>query len=86
MELIENKDYHAILMLYKQKPTDEEVNAYFSGKKELSQSSFGFGAAMFLLNNGKPEEVKTILNQIIQDNQWSSFGYIAAAEELRRIP
>jgi tetratricopeptide (TPR) repeat protein len=86
MELIENKDYHAILMLYKQKPGDEQIKAYFSAKKELSQSSFGFGAAMFLLNNGKPEEAKTILNQIIQGNQWSSFGYIAAAEELRRIP
>jgi len=85
MELVENKDYHEILMLYKQNIPGEKAMQYLPDKKDLSSASFGFGAGLYLLSNKKPEEAKKVFKQILNGNQWSSFGYIAAEAELKRM-
>jgi tetratricopeptide (TPR) repeat protein len=84
-ELIENKDYLEILMLYKLKADPVEKIRSYAEKKELSLASYGYGLGVFLLNNDKKEEAKAIFQQILQSDQWSAFGYIAAEAELKRM-
>jgi hypothetical protein len=40
---------------------------------------------MYLLLKGKKEEAKKIFQKIVNGNQWSSFGFIAAEEELKKM-
>ena len=84
-ELIENKDYLDILMLYKQKADPVEKIRSYADKKDLSRVSYGFGLGVFLLYNNKNEEAKAIFQQILQTDQWSAFGFIAAEAELKRM-
>ncbi|HEX7844656.1 MAG TPA: tetratricopeptide repeat protein [Chitinophagaceae bacterium] len=86
MELIENKDYHQLLLLYKH-DTDlaDPVNYLQAGKKDLGLASFGFGLGNYLLQKGKKKQAREIFEMITASDQWASFGYIAAEAELARM-
>ncbi len=86
MPLIENKDYHQVLMLYKQETDIADPVAYLSGSKEnLGLASFGFGLGNYLLLQGKKEQARKVFELITASNQWAAFGYIAAEAELARM-
>lgn len=85
-ELIENNDYLQVLLLHKQQ-TDiaDPVSFLQSGKEGLGLASFGYGLGNYLLLNDKKEHAEKVYQLIIQSNQWSSFGFIAAEAELNRM-
>ncbi len=86
MELIENKDYHQVLMLYKQETDFADPVAYLSQSKEnLGLASFGFGLGNYLLLNGKREQARKVFELITSSTQWAAFGYIAAEAELAKM-
>lgn len=86
MELIENKDYLQILLLYKNRQvTDDPVQYLKTGKDGLGLASFGYGLGTCLLLNGEKEKAAKVYRLITDSNQWSSFGYIAAEAELNRM-
>jgi tetratricopeptide (TPR) repeat protein len=80
MKLLESGDYLKILLLHKLRsgaaPTDPN---------SLSSSTYGYGYGMYQLLNGKKVEAKAIFEKLVSGNQWSSFGYIAAEQELKKL-
>jgi tetratricopeptide (TPR) repeat protein len=81
MKLMESGDYLKILLLHKMQggsiPNDDP--------NSLSSSTYGYGYGMYQLLNGKKAEAKAIFEKLVAGNQWSSFGYIAAEQELIKL-
>ena len=81
MKLLESGDYLKILVLHKMQggsAPDSDLNS-------LSSSTYGYGYGMYQLLNGRKEEAKAIFEKLVAGNQWSSFGYIAAEQELKKL-
>lgn len=86
MEIIENNDYLEILLLYKNETGITDPVQFLQKEKQgLGLSSFGYGLGNYLLLKGKPDMARKIFQLIIESNQWSSFGFIAAEAELARM-
>ena len=81
MKLLESADYLKILLLHKMK----SGSAPDTNLNSLSSSNYGYGYGMYLLLNGRKEEAKAIFEKLVSGNQWSSFGYIAAEQELKNL-
>lgn len=86
IELIENKDYLQILLLYKQQQViADPVQFLQSGKEGLGLASFGFGLGNYLLMTGEKEKAREVFQLITASNQWASFGFIAAEAALKKM-
>lgn len=84
-ELIENKDYLKILLLYKQEADFTDPLLLLEEINTLSSSTYGYGLAMYcLLQQEGKENAQKVLNKVCGGNQWASFGYIAAEAELQK--
>lgn len=83
MEIIENDDYHRLLLFYRGDMTADEILPDFGD--ELSSSTTGYGVGNWYLYNGRIEEAERAFRKILQGNGWASFGYIAAEAEIARI-
>ncbi len=82
-ELIENKDYLEILLLYKQRTDLADPLHYLQKDKQgFGLASFGYGLGNYLLVKGKRDRARQVFQTIIASNQWSSFGYITAEAAL----
>lgn len=84
MDLIENYDYHDILMLYKtghENKIAEKTQAIDS----LSNATLGYGLGNYFLEKGQKKKAKEIFEKVVASNQWASFGFIAAEAELKRL-
>lgn len=86
MELIENKDYLEILLLYKQDTDLADPILFLQKEKQgVGLASFGYGLGNYLLIKNKTAMARQVFQMIITNNQWSSFGFIAAEAELGRM-
>lgn len=84
LDVIENGDYYKLIKLYqgKLKPTDLlEAN---QAANTLSNATIGYGVGNWFLYNGQRAEAEKLFRKIVTENQWASFGYIAAEAELTR--
>jgi tetratricopeptide (TPR) repeat protein len=86
MDIIENASYHKLLLMYKGLDTPKSLMAAAKGGG-LDGATIGYGVANWHLYNGRPDEAKKILEQIVDANasQWAAFGYIAAEADYARI-
>ena len=86
MEVFENGSYHKLLLMYKGAPTQVTLEETVK-KGGLDGATIGYGVANWHLYNGRKEEARRILEQIVEMNatQWASFGYIAAEAEVARM-
>ena len=84
-ELLESGDYLRILLLYKQPKDLKDPEKEIENSTTLSSATYGFGLGYHLLLKGKKEEAKKIFQKVLNGNQWSSFGFIAAEAELSRL-
>lgn len=86
LELIENFDYLNMLLLFK---GEREINFVESEFKTtantLSNATVGYGLAMYYYFNNNKKKAKNGLKEIVKSSQWSSFGFIAAEVELKRL-
>jgi len=86
MELIENKDYLEILLLYKGEATEHSFEIHlYETKGTLSNATTGFTFGNFFLLKGETEKAILLFQKVVEGNQWSSFGFIAAEAELERL-
>lgn len=86
MNVIENKDYLDLLLLYKESPTvDGAMKLLAHPGSALSNSTIGFGIGNFFLLKGDFGTAKQILEKVIEGDQWASFGFIAAESVLKRL-
>jgi tetratricopeptide (TPR) repeat protein len=86
LEIIENAGYHRLLLMYKGiiSPESLEQEAL---QQEGSPGSYSilYGVGNWYLYNGRRAEAQTLFQRMLQGNQWTSFGYIAAEAELRNM-
>ena len=85
MEVFENGSYHKLLLMYKGEITPEALMETVA-KGGLDGATIGYGVANWHLYNGRKDQARQLLQQIVETNatQWASFGYIAAEAEVAR--
>lgn len=88
LDIIENGDYYKLVKLYqgKLKARDllTEIGGGAAAANTLGNASMGYGLGNWFFYNGNRQEAEKIFRQILQGNQWASFGYIAAEAELKK--
>lgn len=84
MDLIENFEYHTLLLLHKGEKTPESLLA--GGGEALSQATLGYGVGAWYLLNGQPDKAREVFERVLGSPQWAAFGYIAAEAEFARLP
>lgn len=84
MDVIENADYHRLLLLYKGELTADEVLAAPDGGVALA--SAGYGAANWWLAQGDETRGRELLQRIVRETPWPAFGHIGAEADLARDP
>ena len=86
IELIENTEYLKLVKMNRGEAKAEELLASIqSDSSSLGSASLGYGIGNYYLYNGDKERARAIFKKIVDGNQWSSFGYIAAEAELKRM-
>jgi len=83
MQLLENHDYHALLMLAK---GQREVDALLpeSPLDSISDSTRAYGVSAVLLLRGEEQRAREVWQRIVQGPWWAAFGHIAAEAALAR--
>jgi hypothetical protein len=85
MEIIENRDYHRLLLMYRGEIDADalwaEVSADTSGNRF---PTIAYGIGNWQLANGDREGALEIFEQVVEVESWAAFGYIAAEAELTR--
>jgi len=76
MNIIENFDYHQLLLLYK----GELIDTDLLGEDYTVNVSEGmaYGIANWYYYNGQTDKAKAMLEKILSGKQWAAFGYIAS--------
>ena len=81
LDVIENGSYHSLLLMYKGERTPEEV------LKAAGEGSAGtavrYGVSAWYLINDKAPEARKLWAQILEGDDWPSFGHLAAEAEAR---
>ena len=84
-DLIENHDYLRILRVYKKELNAGDLQAsLFADSSSLSNASMGYGLGNYYLLMGDNQTAKKIFQKIVAGDQWASFGFIAAENELKK--
>ncbi len=82
LDIIENGEYHQLLLMYKGERTPEAVLAAAGADSGGSAVRYGVGA--WLLVNGRSREAAALWASILEGPDWPSFGYLAAEAEVAR--
>ena len=82
MTIIENTGYHNLLLFYKGEITEEDVTG--NGTLGASEAVL-YGIANWYAYTGDNDKAKTMFNQIVDNGNWSGFGYLAAEADLSRM-
>jgi tetratricopeptide (TPR) repeat protein len=87
MTIIENDSYHKRLLLYKGLLPVDSVLQVNPGADDydLALATQGYGVGNWYLYQGDTARAVEIFRQVTQGKHFSSFGFIAAEAELRRI-
>lgn len=86
LDIIENKSYYKLLKLYAGKVKPETLLTEIRDSSDgLQNATMGYGIGAYFLIWGDKEKAETIFRKILETDQWSSFGYIAAEAELERM-
>jgi tetratricopeptide (TPR) repeat protein len=86
MDVIENRSYHRLLLMYKGELPVDSLLAPGSGEQAaLDDATVGYGVANWHLYNGRAAAAESLLTRVVAGPQWPAFGYIAAEAELKRV-
>jgi len=85
MDIIENRAYHRLLLLYKGVlPVQELLEA--QGHGTLDDATAGYGIGMWYWLRGDREQARRVFERVVESEYWPAFGFIAAEAELARMP
>ena len=87
MDIIENRDYQRLLLMYKGELAPEVVlsEAARTENSALSNGTIGYGVGNWHLYNGRTAEAIQVFRRVVAGPQWTGFGYIAAEVDLKRL-
>ncbi len=83
-DIIENHDYHRLLLMYRGDLTVDEVTATLDGGKATTLASAGFGVASYLRAEGRTADADALCRRIVASAPAGAFGRIAAEVDLAR--
>lgn len=83
MDVIENRSYHQLLLMYKGEVAPEEL--WDPTRDDPSGAAAAYGVANWYVYGGERERGIDAFRTIVQATQWAGFGYIAAEAELARL-
>jgi tetratricopeptide (TPR) repeat protein len=83
MEIIENRAYHKLLLMYRGEIAPEEL--LNEDPNTVDGATILYGIGNFHIAGGQPERARPIFEKITAGSQWSSFGFIAAEADLHRL-
>ncbi|MCP4658296.1 MAG: tetratricopeptide repeat protein [bacterium] len=75
MDIIENHEYHALLLMYRGERSPDDLNA-------ADAPALGYGVGNWYFFNGQPEKGLEWFRKVVATDEWAAFGYIAAEAEL----
>ena len=80
LDVIENGDYHQLLLMYRGERTPGSVLA--AAGDDAGGSAARYGVSAWHLVNGRRDEAVRLWDAIVAGPDWPSFGYLAAEAEL----
>jgi tetratricopeptide (TPR) repeat protein len=80
LDVIENGEYHQLLLMYKGERTPAAVLA--SAGEDAGASAARYGVSAWHLVNGRRAEAGALWNEILAGPDWPAFGYLAAEAEV----
>jgi len=86
MDIIENRGYYRLLLMYKGSVSPEALRD--EALKEASSAgaySILYGLGNWYLYSKRRNEAIRIFQEMLSGNQWTSFGYIAAEADMKRL-
>ncbi len=86
LDIIENDGYYRLLLMYKGIESAESLHQQ-ALKQEGSAGSYSilYGIGNWYLYNGRVDEARAVFKKMLAGNQWTSFGYIAAEADMKRL-
>ncbi len=84
LDIIENDGYYQMIRMYKGEIKPSELAG--QDGDGLTNATIMYGVGNWELINGRKENARGYLQRVLKSNQWSSFGYVAAEAELKRMP
>lgn len=86
MDVIENRDYHRLLLLYRGDVEPETLLTESADTQNpIGVATVGYGVGNWHLYNGRRAYAIAEFRRVIGGGSWASFGYIAAEAELSRM-
>lgn len=86
MEIIENHDYHRLLLMFRGEVEPESLWSEISRTDDsLGSATMGYGLGNHYLLEGDRHRAREIFARILRGEQWAAFGYIAAEAEMGRL-
>lgn len=85
MEIIENHDYHRLLMVYRDELDPDALREELASSDDsLGSTTLGYGLGAWYLVEGEESRARELFTRILDGDQWAAFGYIAAEAETVR--
>jgi tetratricopeptide (TPR) repeat protein len=85
LEIIENHDYHRLLLMYRGEREPETLLTRAEGESDkVGFASTAYGIGNWYLYNGDEDRAVEIFERIVETDAWAAFGYLAAEAELAR--
>ena len=92
LDIIENRDYHRLLMLYQGRDSTTAVSVIAdsllaAARREggVPLATVGYGIAGWHMARNEPGAARARLQEVLASENWAAFGYIAAEAELHRL-
>ena len=82
LEVIENGEYHRLLLMYKGELSPDSLLA--PGAETIGGVTAAYGVGNWHLYNGRAAEAEAVFRRIVATGPWAAFGYVAAESELFR--
>lgn len=83
LDVIENGEYHQLLLMYRGKRTPETVLA--AAGDGAGGSALRYGVSAWYLVNGRRDDAAALWAAILEGPDWPSFGYLAAEADAARV-
>ena len=80
LDIIENMSYHKLCLFYKGLLSEEDLVP--KGESSSASDAIAYGLANWYFVEGQYEKALDLMADIVQGENWSSFGYIAAESHL----
>ena len=84
LDVIENLPYHKMLLMYEGEIAPEELVKVDAKTTDGATTLYGIGNWYYV--NGDPDRAYRLWQSIVDGQQWSAFGYIAAEAEIAHRP